>query len=527
MKSGIKEKDGKSRPTVGGDELEQTRKALQRTEKERADLFNAIGSPIIIMDPEHHILDANNATLKLLNLGISDIKGHCCWEFFHGTDCAAEGCPMRRMLESHTFEGEFMPMETVLGTYLVSCTPVFDDQGGLSRVIHVATDITERKRLEARLKQAEKMKAIGHLAGGIAHDFNNQLSGIMGYAELLRGKLREPDLRRYTEGIMTAAARAADLTEKLLDFARHDNGRSRPVDLHRIICEVTSMLSRSMDRRIRLVQKLEADSAIVLGDESDIQNALLNLGINARDAMPEGGEITFSTATVMVKNNHPTIAAELAPGPYLRLQVSDTGFGIPDDVLEHVLEPFFTTKKNGKGTGMGLALVYSMVQQHHGSLEILSKTGAGTTIEIHLPLAAQRKEEQAFNSRQPLKHQMQANILIADDEEQVCDICADMLEELGHRVTAVTNGKDAVEYYQARWQQIDLVILDMRMPKMSGVEAFYSIRRINPKAKILICSGFSQNREVQELLDQGALGFIRKPFRFNDLNQTVGDVLQK
>jgi two-component system, cell cycle sensor histidine kinase and response regulator CckA len=377
----------------------------------------------------------------------------------------------------------------------------------------IGIDVTDRYQLENQLRQSVKMDAIGQLAGGIAHDFNNQLSGILGFAELLSLQLADPKLIEYANGIQTAAERSADLTRQLLAFARKGKFRSESVDLHALIEETVQILGRSIDKRINVKTKLSASRSVTQGDASQLQSALLNLGVNARDAMPEGGQLRYSTTNIELTEHHPP---SLKPGHYLEIHITDSGCGMSDEVKQHLFEPFFTTKTIGKGTGMGLASVYGIVTNHGGHIHFESAVGIGTTAHLLLPLITTDEDDPENSTDTRLIHRS-LHILMVDDEPIMRATLRAMLKKSGHRTTEAENGKQAVLIYQADPDDFDLVILDLVMPEMDGADCFHALRSINGQVKVLIASGFSLDGKTQELLNAGAIGFLQKPFHRREL----------
>jgi PAS domain S-box-containing protein len=396
---------------------------------------------------------------------------------------------------------------------------------GQKVVLSILRDITDRSKMEERIRQMEKMDAIGQLAGGIAHDFNNQLGGIMGYAELLVKRLEDPRLRQFAEAILRASARSADLTRQLLAFARKGKYQSVPVDVHLVINEVAALLKHSIDKRIDIKERLDASPCVVAGDQSQLQNALLNLGLNARDAMPGGGELVFSTRIIHLDRDYCIRKGkDLACGDYIQISVSDNGAGMSDEVKRHIFEPFFTTKDVGKGTGMGLASVFGAVQNHRGDISFYSEPGRGTVFNIFLPV--RQAEPREAPEPRPESPGIQAAVLVVDDEDIVRDIIEAMLRELGYQIITRANGEAAVEFYKDNWRSVDLVIIDLVMPKMGGRDTFSAMKKINPSVKALLCSGYSVNGEAQSILDDGALAFIQKPFTMKDISEKVAGALK-
>ena len=386
-------------------------------------------------------------------------------------------------------------------------------------------DVTDRRHLEERLRHGEKMEAVGQLAGGVAHDFNNQLTGIMGYANMLRERIEDPDLRQYAENVLIAGRRATDLTRQLLAFARKGQYQNVVVNMHDAVHEVVAMLEHSIDKRIAISQHLAAKPCTALGDPTQLQNALLNLGLNARDAMPEGGELIFETGIVELDSAQcATMRAEIPPGQYLCISVSDTGWGMDRAIMDRVFEPFFTTKERDKGTGMGLAAVYGTVKNHGGAVTVESGVGRGSVFRVFLP-ACEPGDPEGSAAEQAEAAAPSARILVVDDEEMIRRLITEMLKSAGHHVETREDGAAAVEYYRPRWRDIDLVVLDLVMPRMSGAEAFEAMKAINPRVPVLLVSGFSVESEARALLEAGAAGFLQKPFDRGQLLAKVSEAL--
>lgn len=404
---------------------------------------------------------------------------------------------------------------------------------GEPQVLAVMQDVTQRveaKRQlhdhELRLRHAEKMEAIGQLAGGVAHDFNNQLAGILGYAEMLQQMVHDrKDLRLYVSRILSAAERSARLTRQLLSFARKGPMEMEPVDLHAVIADVAAILHRSIDKRIELTQRLDAHPSLTWGDASQIENALLNIGINARDAMPEGGTMEFSSDVVEIKPGDLRGHPPAEPGRYVRVGIRDTGSGIDDATLSHLFEPFFTTKPRGKGTGLGLSAVYGIVQAHRGFITVDSEPGRGTLFSVHFPASAKLVPLQAETAGRADGPQGAIHVMLVDDEKVVVEVASILLKAMGHRVTAMTNPMQAVEFFARHWKDVDLVMLDMIMPKLSGRDVFDKVVEINPDAKVLLCSGYSVEGEAEGLLKRGAVGFLQKPFTRESLAQKLSEAM--
>ncbi|HBA71989.1 MAG TPA: histidine kinase, partial [Geobacter sp.] len=395
---------------------------------------------------------------------------------------------------------------------------------GKSSVLSAVMEITEQKRLQNQLLQAQKMDVVGQLAGGIAHDFNNMLAGIMAAAELLKRRLEHDDKNsKLAATIIEAATRSADLTSELLTFSRKGTAVSSPIRINDTIIAVMSLLKRTIDKQIQLTSRLDQGNPVIMGDQTQLQNALLNLGVNARDAMSQGGTLTYATTVkTLDEASFHSMGISRAAGRYLEITVSDTGDGMTNQVLQHIFEPFFTTKGVGKGTGLGLASVYGAVKSHGGEISVQSQPGAGSVFRIFLPLVS------GDPNRQNIPDEAvggSGGILLVDDEEMLRSVGRDLLEDLGYTVFLAKNGEQALQVFDAHREEISLVILDMIMPKMGGKEVFLRLREQSPDLKVLFCSGFSREGTGDELVGLGANGFIQKPYNRNDLSRKVSEVL--
>jgi PAS domain S-box-containing protein len=408
----------------------------------------------------------------------------------------------------------------------VRVSAIRNEDGALSHFQGVLRDVTDRKRAEVererlreRLLETERLNALGQLAGGVAHDFNNQLAGIVGFAELITVAENPSRMRAYAESIATAARRAADSTGQLLAFARKGPYREEPADVHRLVREVVAILERSIDKNVRVRCELEAERAVVLGDSSMIQNALLNIALNARDAMPSGGELAFATSLQDGSEDEGTANGERL----LVLRVTDTGTGMAPETQKHIFEPFFTTKEPGRGTGMGLAVVYGTVEGHGGSIEVDSAPGQGTTFTIRLPLTEQTRPSVEVPGDPLVRGQGQ--VLVIDDEPLVRQMASSALELLGYKVMSCGQAEEALTLFERSWRDIDLVLLDMVLPGVRGIELFDGLRRIDPKAKVLFMSGYSAQETTASLTERGAAGFLHKPFRLAELGDKVARIV--
>lgn len=378
---------------------------------------------------------------------------------------------------------------------------------------------TERKRLQEDLFQVQKLDAIGQLAGGIAHDFNNQLSGILGYAELLLYRLEDEKSVKYASQIVTIAKRSAELNSRLLIFSRKCQLRNIPVDLDQVIHEVVGILRHTISPQIEISVRLNATGSWTVGDPTQVQSALLNLAVNARDALPDGGILKFETRDRLMFENETRIGPFLLPpGAYIPLSVSDSGVGMSGETIERIFEPFFTTKKEGKGTGMGLAAVFGTMKSHGGAITVESCVGKGTAFQLLFPLAHPTQSADKGGARhRNEKYGFKGEVLVIDDADFNVEVTCTHLNQAGFQAQGYTCPVEAIDYFTAAHQTISVVLLDMAMPKISGTDIFYTLRKINPGVSVILMSGFADKKQVQALLDAGACAFLHKPFDQREL----------
>lgn len=385
----------------------------------------------------------------------------------------------------------------------------------------------ERYKIEKQLHQIKKMEAIGQLAGGIAHDFNNMIGAIKGYADLIDQNFTQNNdkLKRFVGAILSAADHSADLTAKLLAFARRGKFEVTPVDIHELIADMLKILERSLDKRIEIQQNLNADPSTVMGDHTQLQNVLLNLAVNARDAMPNGGTMTFHTETEIIDKEFITTQPyHIVPGKYFKLVVTDSGIGMSEETKSRIFEPFFTTKEHGKGTGLGLASVYGTIKSHEGFINVESAPGKGTIFQIYLP-STNNLCEKFVQKTEEIK-QGTGCIMVIDDEELFLQMTKEMLEDLGYETYSFSDTDMAIQMYKTNYKKYDLVIIDIVMPKISGYECFLKLKDINPHIKAVVASGYIFHDEINKILEAGALKFLHKPFSIGEISLALEDVVK-
>jgi len=395
---------------------------------------------------------------------------------------------------------------------------------GRPATLNFARDMTREKKLEAQFQTAQKMEAIGSLAGGIAHDFNNLLMGIQGHVSLLLFDL-DPGHPYYEslKKIEGQVKNGANLSSQLLAFARRGKYEVKPSDVNKIIQQTSSMFERTR-REIHIHRKFQEGIWTIEVDRGQIEQVLMNLYVNAWQAMPEGGNLYLESRNVTLDRDHiKSFSAE--PGNYVRIAVRDTGTGMDQKTRQRIFDPFFTTKEMGRGTGLGLASVYGVIKNHGGFIDVYSEIGEGTTFNIYLPVLDQKIPEEKRLSSEILSGK--EIVLLVDDEEIIAEIMEKALTLAGYRVLLARGGEEAIEVYKKNQNDIDLVVLDMIMPGMNGGKVFNRLREINPGVKVILSSGYSIDGEASQIMARGCNGFIQKPFGIKELSQKIREVLDK
>ncbi len=433
---------------------------------------------------------------------------------------------LRVVVDGQPWQGRW-DLETASGGRRIIETrvsPLRDEQGQVTGFVGVHHDVTREADLEEKLRQAQKMEAVGRLAGGVAHDFNNLLTAIMGNAQILRMHLDEqPAQQAKTLNILQAAKRAARLTGKLMAFAQLGATQLTSVDIHELLTDLAADVGHEVQPHIRVSLELRAEPSVVLGDGEHLREALAALADNACEAMPDGGGVTFETSNVQV----PAPAAEsasddLLAGRYIRISVLDEGRGMAPEVLAHAFEPFYTTKTDTEGAGMGLAHAYGCCKSHGGSVRIQTQPGRGTRVDVYLPCGQPAGLEDSVpeSNHQPAGAGG-GTILIVDDEASVREVACDALNEFGYQVFAFESGQDALAFFEKHHQQVDLVLLDLIMPRMDGRQTYQRLRRIDPDVRAVICTGYSTSEMANRVMGEGVLDFLAKPYRLSELAEMV------
>lgn len=508
-------------------ERKKIEEELRRTKEHLENVVENAVDAVAVVDSRGRVVSWNKRSEEVFGHSAQEALGMHFSAFYEERskleplldELRSRGVVRDREMAMRCKDGQVVPME-------LSISLLKDHEGRRVGSVCMARDLREKKLLEAQLMHAMKMEAVGTLAGGIAHDFNNLLQAVQGYTEwlLFRKQENDPDAQPL-QAILRAAKRGGELTRQLLTFSRKLESRRRPTDLNREVLQVRELLERAIPKMITIELDLEDELRIVDIDPSQIEQAIMNLAVNARDAMPQGGLLRISTRNVFLNEKACRGRLGLTPGSYVLLAVSDTGHGMDQKTLQHVFEPFFTTKETGKGTGLGLSMVYGIVKSHGGHVFCESEPGRGTTFQVYLPAPEQglevREEPPGFEVRAGREV-----VLFVDDEDFIRDLGQQILCGCGYRVLLAENGEKALELYRERCQGIDLVVLDLIMPGMGGRHCLQEILKIDPEARVIVSSGYSDHGSVKEALAAGARGFLGKPYEAKEMLQLVRRALE-
>ena len=405
-------------------------------------------------------------------------------------------------------------------------TPVKDASGKVVNFISVWRDITNERRLEEAVRQSQKMDAVGRLASGIAHDFNNVVAAIIGYAEILLDKVKDQqELSEHTREILSNAERASNLTRQLLTFSRRQPEKLQTLSLNEVLTSMHPLLQRTLTNDVELVTLIGDGIGYVHADFGQMEQAVLNLAINARDAMKGSGKLVVETKREFLTTEDSLKRVGANPGDFVALSVKDSGHGMSEETMQHIFEPFFTTKKTGKGTGLGLAVVYGIVKQHHGWIEVDSAIGKGTEFRIYLP-RVESKQNITTPQEQPEQDlRGKETILVIDDDDHVRHSLELMLSSLDYHVIAASSGQEAIQLLQKGLTKIDLVVCDMIMPLMNGRQTLAHIQKINPELKALIITGYSEVTEEEHIGSNSSIPILQKPFTREKLAACIRAIL--
>jgi two-component system, cell cycle sensor histidine kinase and response regulator CckA len=501
---------------------------LRKSEERYMDLFEHSPDMYHIVNRQAIIISCNQTEADRLGYRKDELVGHSLLTFYPPENQGAVQSLVTDVFENHRevsgHEQQFLTKSGEIVDVSVSTSIVFDESRKPSFIRIVARDITEKKKLESKIFHAQRIDSIGNLAGGIAHDFNNILTSILGSTAIMKRKMRKNNQwYHFADIIETAAKRGAGLTRQLLTFARKSTPQFRPIIVNDIIEETLRLFERSTDKSFAIKKELTNDLAIIKGDDGQLQQAILNLLINARDAMPNGGTITVRSQALNPDLRSASVFGEARAGEFASVAIRDAGAGMSQAVQQRIFEPFFTTKD--KGTGLGLSVVYGVVNSHGGFITVQSEVGKGSQFTMFFPLVADREKFQRSLKEQRLRHGSE-RILVVDDEEHVREMICRMLQTLGHDVDFVESGQEAIDLVEKK-EPFDLVILDMNMPTMSGKETFFKLKEIKPDLRVVISTGYSNASLEPTSLNDFVDGFLQKPYQMEELSKVLRDVFDE
>jgi len=500
-------------------------------------ILESIDQAFILIGPDFRIMSANKAYYEQTKLTEADVIGKQCYSVTHhsavpcyenGDVCAVKhtfdtGEPNYAMHMHSDSSGNCLQVET-------RSYPLKDAAGRIISVIETISNITERTKLENQLRQSQKFEAIGTLAGGIAHDFNNILTAILGFGEMVRDGMKTDDpLKDYVDLILASAQKASNLTRGLLVFSREEKLSFKPVNINDIISNLAHILSRIIGEDIDIRISLAPEALPVMADSGHMEQVLLNLAANARDAMPAGGSLSVETRLMEIDSDFARSGGVGNAGRYALITVSDTGTGMDERTRERIFEPFFTSKESGKGTGLGLSIVYGIIKQHNGQINVYSEPGKGTIFRIYLPLTGPAAREQGKPEVQAPSRGTET-VLVAEDNETVRHVVRSILEKAGYTVIEADDGEDAINKFCANRDSIHVLLLDLVMPKKSGKEAFMEIKKISPGVRALFTSGYNEETVHKTGILDEDVEFISKPIvpaeLLRKLKKVLGDSSQ-
>jgi PAS domain S-box-containing protein len=504
-------------------------KQLRVSEERFRSIFEQVYFGVALTDLEGRFSTVNPAFARLLGYTSEELVGKHILEITHPQDAAAKQERLRTLLAGEagqvTLQARYLHKSGESVWCATNVSLLHDTAGRPAYFLGMVQDIDERKkaeeergRLQQQLFQAQKMEALGTLAGGIAHDFNNLLSVMLGFASLARQRLPFDDPLQDSMGMIEQSAeRAADLTRQLLGLARPQRQPVKPVCVDVAMERVRRMVARTFDRNITIVVRKASEPLWVNAEPSYLEQALLNMCINARDAMPQGGTLTLEAGAMPPEAQLPTLPTPCAPPPYARISVQDTGAGIAPETLPRVFEPFFTTKEPGRGTGLGLAMVYGFVTSHDGFVKVESEPGQGARFTISLPLVPAPAPQTGAGGLGQIQRG-KGTVLVVDDEPMVRAFATEGLKGLGYQVWVAENGKQALQIFEQHPKEIDYVLLDMIMPELSGLETFRRLRALDPRVGIVFASGYSTGEILRDAPDARAAVFLGKPYSLEALS---------
>jgi two-component system cell cycle sensor histidine kinase/response regulator CckA len=503
------------------------RKARERKITEQAALLDHARDAILVRGLDDRVIYWNRSAERIYGWSAAEAVGRDIVELCYGDDRSQFEKAKAEFYEKGEWSGELRHRtkdgrERIIDS---SWTLVSDEKGHPQSIFTINTDITEKKKLEAQYLHAQRLESIGTLASGIAHDLNNVLSPILMAIQLLQIRLTDEDSLRLLSVLQENTERGADMVKQVLSFAREAQGERVLLQLKHLIREMVKTLKSTFPKSIEIKISLAEDLQPVSGDATQLHQVLMNLCVNARDAMPYGGKLRIEAENIDIDEAYASMNIEAKPGPHVVITVSDTGVGIPAEIIDKIFDPFFTTKETGKGTGLGLSTVIGIVKNHSGFVSVYSEVGKATRFKVYLPVAdiGQLKQSEALRKEVPCGHG--ESILVVDDEAAIREIARQTLEDHGYRVLTANDGAEAVALYAEHKDEIKAVLTDTMMPYMDGPATIRALHRLNPQVKVIATSGLDANGGLVESATAGVKAFLSKPFTAEKLLLTLAEVL--
>jgi two-component system cell cycle sensor histidine kinase/response regulator CckA len=507
----------------------ETELALKQSEARYREYFDEIQSGAFITRPDGTLIDCNLEYIRMFGFASKQeaLQKNVISLYFPSLQRSEFIHRLKNNKKLKNFESRMLKTDGTPIHIMENAAGVFNARGELEMIRGYLSDITEVKKMESQLRQAQKMEAIGTLVGGISHDFNNLIQAISGYTELLKMDKdpAHPDYE-HIRALGRVSQRAGDLVRQLLIFSREAETKQKPVDVNKEIRQVKNLLEKTIPKMVSIQLKLKKDISLIYADPLQIEQVLLNLGVNAADAMPQGGTLTFQTDNIEFAPGTIDNNLDLSPGRYIRLSVQDTGVGMDNAVKEKIFEPFFTTKPIEKGTGLGLSSVYGIISKHNGAITCQSQKDKGTTFFIYVPVFEGELSKKE-NQNQELVKKGKETVLLVDDEIAIQEIASRAFHRMGYTLVSANTGEEAVRVYETLKTKIDLVILDLSMPGMGGYQCLKKLLAINPGVKVLIASGYSAEATIDDCMALGAMGYIQKPYQMNHLFSDIRNILDQ
>jgi PAS domain S-box-containing protein len=503
------------------------RKRSEETIREQAALLDISTDAIFVQALDHQILLWNKGAERLYGWQAAEALAMSADDLLDQDTSPQLEEIQKTVIEIGKWQGELNQVTKDGKDILVESrwTLMRDEQGQPKSILIVNTDITQKKQLERQFLHAQRLESLGTLASGLVHDLNNILAAVLTIAQLLQLKLPNADepSKRLLKMQETNVKRGAALIKQILSFARITEGKRTAVQVTHLLLEIRQIANQTFPKSIDVYTDIDPDLWAVCADATQLHQVLMNLCVNARDAMPDGGTLKISAENFLIDENYTRMNLEAQVGPYIVITVSDTGTGIPPELLDRIFEPFFTTKELGKGTGIGLSTVNGIIKNHGGFINVYSQVGRGTQFKVYLPAVQGTETQQAEDLELPLGHG--ELILVVDDEVAIREITKTLLETYNYNVITASDGLDAIALYAQHKDEISVVLMDMMMPSMDGLRSIHVLKKFNPLVKIIAVSGLTSSDKVSVAMDSGVKAFLSKPYTAQQLLKTLHSVL--